>query len=367
MAKPILILACDGGGMRGLITSLLLQDLESKTSFLTNVDVFAGTSTGSFIALGLASGKVQPADLVALYEKDGQSIFAPYTPPSGQASPALRQAMARSGAGPEALSWNPCNWVSGFCNAMYMNDPSSPLYTTLSTLFNGSGPALTLADLPKQAVVTTNMLWSEAQQSWFPALLGNLPNMQNTSMPVVDAALSSGAAPIYFPPFWNATLNTYCADGGTFANNPASVAVTAALQAGVITPADLPNVYLLSLNTGVVRNGMTPDYINTQVQGPQNMGILDWFLSLSPGTVPSEALISLIFDTVSSIDTIQMQALLGGNFVRPQGPVLTAPYALDDWADYQTLVNATNAYISGDASQPGDWSSVVSWVKSTFT
>ena len=47
----------------------------------------------SFIALGLASGKVQPSDLVSLYEKDGQTIFAPYTPPSGQASPALRQAI----------------------------------------------------------------------------------------------------------------------------------------------------------------------------------------------------------------------------------------------------------------------------------
>lgn len=364
MANTKLILTCDGGGMRGLITSALVEDLETQTGFLANVDVFAGTSTGSFIALGLASGKITPTQLVSLYTEDGKSIFAPYTPPPSP-TPALRQAMAA--AGPEALSWNPCTWVSGMCNAMYMNDTGSPLYSTLSALFTDSSGPMTLAGLPKQAVVTTNMLWSEAQNAWYPALLGNLPGMANTSMTLVDAALSSGAAPIYFPPFWNPTLNTFCADGGTFANNPASVAITAALQAGVITAADLPNVYLLSLNTGVVRNGMTPGYINTTVGGAQNMGILSWFLSMAPG-VPSEALISLIFDTVSDIDTIQMQALLGSNnFMRPQGPLLTRPYSLDDWQDYAVLQGVTRDYINGSNGQPGDWSSVVSWVKANFT
>jgi patatin-like phospholipase/acyl hydrolase len=48
------ILACDGGGIFGVITAKLLQALDR--SVLDNIDLFAGTSTGSIIALGLASG-----------------------------------------------------------------------------------------------------------------------------------------------------------------------------------------------------------------------------------------------------------------------------------------------------------------------
>ena len=48
------ILACDGGGIFGVITAKLLQSLDRNV--LDNIDLFAGNSTGSIIALGLASG-----------------------------------------------------------------------------------------------------------------------------------------------------------------------------------------------------------------------------------------------------------------------------------------------------------------------
>ena len=47
-----LILSCDGGGIRGLIPALLLQQLPS--SFLGQVYLLAGTSTGGIISLALA-------------------------------------------------------------------------------------------------------------------------------------------------------------------------------------------------------------------------------------------------------------------------------------------------------------------------
>ena len=365
MPNPSLIVACDGGGMRGLITAMLLDDLQKRTGFLPNVTLFTGTSTGSFIALGLASGRVTTSDMISLYEQDGEKIFTPYTPPSGVTSPAVRRIAASRGA--EALSFDPCSWVSGMCYAMYMNDPASPLYATLSALLTGSsGAPLTLAELKTPAVVTTSVLWDAGRKAWAPALVGNLPGTQYGSMPAVDAALSSGAAPIYFPPYWNDTLGSFCADGGMFANNPASVGVTALLLSGTITVAELGEVRLLSLGTGVVQNGMPPSYINGSVGGAQNMGILQWFASLG-NPVPSEALIGLMFDAVSDIDSIQMQALLGSAFQRPQGPVLTQPYALNDWKDYQTLVGVTNDYIQGVNGQPRDWASVVEWVGANFT
>ena len=52
------ILCCDGGGIRGLVTALLIKDLDTHVKdFVANADGFAGTSTGGLIALGLAHGK----------------------------------------------------------------------------------------------------------------------------------------------------------------------------------------------------------------------------------------------------------------------------------------------------------------------
>ncbi len=73
------ILACDGGGIFGVITAKLLQSLDR--SVLDNIDLFAGTSTGSIIALGLASG-VSIDTIFDLYssEQACSQIFQPYLP-----------------------------------------------------------------------------------------------------------------------------------------------------------------------------------------------------------------------------------------------------------------------------------------------
>jgi patatin-like phospholipase/acyl hydrolase len=55
-----LILACDGGGMRGYLSSLLLQQLNKELKIFgtsnQGIDLYAGTSTGGLIALALAQG-----------------------------------------------------------------------------------------------------------------------------------------------------------------------------------------------------------------------------------------------------------------------------------------------------------------------
>ena len=77
------ILACDGGGIFGVITAKLLQSLDR--SVLDNIDLFAGNSTGSIIALGLASG-VSIDTIFDLYssEQACSQIFLPYLPPADQ-------------------------------------------------------------------------------------------------------------------------------------------------------------------------------------------------------------------------------------------------------------------------------------------
>jgi len=66
------ILSLDGGGIRGYLTILLLERLEEKCpGFLEQIDLFAGASTGSIIALALAHGK-SPTEVRKLYERYGR-------------------------------------------------------------------------------------------------------------------------------------------------------------------------------------------------------------------------------------------------------------------------------------------------------
>src|SRR5712692_3209774 len=54
---PYHILSLDGGGIRGLLTAILLERLEAAVpGFLSKIDLYAGTSTGGILALGLAYG-----------------------------------------------------------------------------------------------------------------------------------------------------------------------------------------------------------------------------------------------------------------------------------------------------------------------
>jgi len=48
--SKFLILSCDGGVIRGLITAMILQELDKKVPFLKKIDLFSGTSTGGIIA-----------------------------------------------------------------------------------------------------------------------------------------------------------------------------------------------------------------------------------------------------------------------------------------------------------------------------
>ncbi len=84
MTRPIRILSIDGGGVRGLIPSLVLSKLEELTGkpICELFDLIAGTSTGGILALGLTMPgpdgmPAHSADsMVAIYEKEAGRIFS---------------------------------------------------------------------------------------------------------------------------------------------------------------------------------------------------------------------------------------------------------------------------------------------------
>ena len=70
---PKLILALDGGGIRGAATTQFLSHIENELTTKHNtkirdcVDFYAGTSTGSIIALCLATTNLSVSEINQLY------------------------------------------------------------------------------------------------------------------------------------------------------------------------------------------------------------------------------------------------------------------------------------------------------------
>ena len=70
-----LILAIDGGGIRGIFAAKLLELITADHPFLPQVRLLAGTSTGSIITACLASD-MPPEKITDLYRAAGPAIFS---------------------------------------------------------------------------------------------------------------------------------------------------------------------------------------------------------------------------------------------------------------------------------------------------
>jgi patatin-like phospholipase/acyl hydrolase len=192
------------------------------------VDLFAGTSTGGLIALGLANG-IKPAELLDLYITHGPLIF---TRPWWREIPGL-------------------SFLMDAFTAKYKNEK---LKETLTNIFGGH---LRLKDLRKKVLIVTFLMDNEVQvgfRTWKPKFFHNyeITGDNDGEEKVVDVAMRTAAAPTYFPAY-----GKYI-DGGVVANNPA---LSALLQAIYIPkeefrdqrkkkPKDLGDIALLSFGTG---------------------------------------------------------------------------------------------------------------------
>jgi len=356
MAKYF-ILAFDGGGIRGYISTSVLQQLIEQTSvgdFLPQVQLRAGTSTGSFIALALANS-VGVDQIQSLYQQgNAQTIFTP-NPNISSAEVAAVKARLMACAAPLGESWWQyfLEYLDYFVYTSYTNTGlSSVAQTTL-------GATTTLADL-EPVVVNTLQLdqTSPSQAGWQPVMLSNVTGAYS-SMLAYEAGLCSGAAPIYFPPFSPTTADLgYCADGGLFANNPSMSAIVTALSLGY-APSD---IYLLSFDTGTTTDALPSSVINGW-GGPLSMGPLEWlFPAVQGSNTPKFPLLSALTDASSLSISYSAQAILGTNYMRVTVP-LTTSVALDDYstAAYDTMNDALNAYYASTG-----FTDVQTWLTTNF-
>jgi patatin-like phospholipase/acyl hydrolase len=142
------ILSLDGGGIRGVLTATLLERLEeAHPGFLSKVDLFAGTSTGGILALGLAVG-LTPTEIGELYTESGETVFADSV-------------------------WDDIGDLGKLTGADYSNQPLK------QAILDRIGD-ISLGDLPKRVLISSFDLDNQPQtsgvlRSWKPKFFHNFP------------------------------------------------------------------------------------------------------------------------------------------------------------------------------------------------
>lgn len=354
-----LILSCDGGGIRGLITAIILQELDKQIPFLDKVDLFTGTSTGGIIALGLASG-IPIADVVNIYNSSGNcsQIFTPYKPPKSDAFlDRFLEEMANSNELKDSIF---AEIIKNLEQLLYVKYNDIGLKSVLEN--NITQFSQSLASLKSKVLVTTFQLYNEPDTnnpSWRPITLDNLPNNEINSQDtlILDAALCTSAAPTYFPPHKHPTYGL-CIDGGVFANNPSTLALARVLNSGILGDRNIQNIRILSVGTGQTQNRMRPEY---QSDGLLRYGPTTWFWPIAFDNTPRIPLFSIMMDGSSILDEFQTKMILGNDKYQRINVELNETIPLDGCSQIPKMKDLVDDYIKSS-----QWNENITWIENNF-
>jgi len=304
------ILSLDGGGIRGILTAVLLDRLNTHPetqNFLEGVDLIAGTSTGGIIALAIAKG-TSPAELVELYKRLGPTVFN------------------------DSL-WDNIKDLGSVLGAQY---DTEPLERELKTFL---GETTTLGQLTKSVLITTfdldNLRPEADRRTWKPKLFHNMGQENDADALAFKVGLYTSAAPTYFP-----TVDGYI-DGGVYANNPSMCALAQSQDERAYKNCpSFSDVVMLSLGTGTsltYQEGMNLDW-----------GMGQWV----------RPLISILMDGVSGIADFQCRKLLRDSYHR-LAPVFPPGVKIDmDAIEHIALMI--------DFANQIDISDTVKWLKQSW-
>jgi len=261
------VVSIDGGGIRGLVTAIVLQRIVATPGLedlLDSVDLVAGTSTGGLLALAIA----RKLDLVAirdLYVERGPAIFDD-------------------------------SWLDDLVDLGKLRGAdygTQPLRSELKKLFGKT----TLGQLGKRVLISAFDLDNEsadpAKRTWKPKLFHNFPGPSSDRAALaVDVGLYTSAAPTYFP-----SVDGYV-DGGVYANNPAMCALAQTQDTRYSPTPALSDVLLLSLGTGTSLQYVTGKTLD--------WGYAQWV----------KPLINLMLDGTAGIADYQCRQILGERYHR---------------------------------------------------
>lgn len=230
--QPFKILSIDGGGIKGLYSARILQHFEERLQLQTSnpharladyFDLVCGTSTGGLIGLGISLRKPMQ-EICDFYIEHGARIFPK---PNSFYRTIIRQTLFRGKYSDAYLR----SVLTSFFGQHTLADSHTLLCIPSYDFTNG-----------------TFALFKHDHKE------GNLS--RHNKLKYVDVALSTSAAPTYFPLAQIPELNhTQFVDGGVWANNPALVGFTEAIRYFVgegktYNSIQLLSVASLNLNTG---------------------------------------------------------------------------------------------------------------------
>lgn len=299
------VLSMDGGGIRGILTARIFERIdEVLPGFLERVDLFAGTSTGGLLALGLASGKT-PKEMRELYQKFADRVFA------------------------DSLLDN-LKDVGNLVGAEYS---AEPLKEILAEYF----PGKTLADLPKKVLISTFKLDNEGKRPdgvrvWKMKFFHNYPGADSDGdQMVVDVGVRTSVAPAYFPVYQGYI------DGGVSASNPAMCALAQALDK-VAGRQNVRDVAMLSMGTGYNRH-----YLPVQ---NADWGLVQW----------APHLINIMLEGDQDVVDFQCRQVLDDHYLRVN-PLLPREIGLGSIKYIPDLL---------ETAEKADLSAAIAWIKEYY-
>jgi uncharacterized protein len=302
MADVVRILSIDGGGIRGIIPTMVLQAILGKTKAQDSFHIIAGTSTGGIIASGLAKPNPLSLDqILSLYVDHGYDIFNKDTE-------------------------NKLHTVSGprySADALESQLKAKLGQTYLSEVKNTEllipSYAIKLPEKDANGNTSAPMFFRSWQAR---GLLLNGKLAPKFDFQLADIARATSAAPTYFAPaaIHNRGGQAFTMiDGGVFANNPTACAIVEAYHLYHST-----DFLIVSLGTGSVP-------IQIDANAAAGWGDLEW----------ASPIISVLMDGNAQTVAFEVQELFGDDqYTRldislaaptPQGEIVDP--AMDDALD----------------------------------
>jgi patatin-like phospholipase/acyl hydrolase len=282
------IISFDGGGVKGALSTSILQRLcDENPTLINSTDLFAGTSSGGLISLGLASG-LTSNEVDSLFSFENvKNVFTP-------------------------------SRINLF-HPRFNNKNLTKLIVSISS------NKKTLGDLEKYIFIPSFSLSGVTRNHWQGVFFNNLSKRYHNTEKILDVALATSAAPTYFP-----SHNNFI-DGGIITNSPAIASVITVIHK--FPEYTLDDFKVLSIGTG-----STPKKISDNTK---NWGILNW--TIRPFSSVKLPLVSVLLNDTVPLENLYSKTLLGDNYFRIN-PELPIDIELDDYKKVDFLKNIAHKY-----------------------
>lgn len=298
-SKSIKILAIDGGGIRGIVSAMILDEIQRKLNreLHTAFDLIAGTSTGGIIGLGIGTRcnngmAYTPKDLINLYISNGPIIFKK-------------------------------NCLTFEKELFYPKYSASNIEAVLKNFFQDTEFSSALTPL---LISSYNL---QLQQPFF-FKSHNIAANPDENCPIATIARATSGSPTYFSPllFTRGTQTYNLVDGGVFVNNPSMIAYVEARS----LYSNASRFTIVSVGSGSCSDPIT-------FSESEGWGLLSW----------AKQIIPIFMDSASLEVDYELNRIPNSDYFRFQIDFLQANEAAMDNASPQNMANlqaVTKEYLS---------------------